>query len=567
MGFDGLIVSATAYELSSALTGGKIEKIHQPETDELVFHIRSNSINYKLYVSSSSSNARFHLLERTLENPQTPFTFCMLLRKHLSGGRIASVEQKDSERILEISIASTDELGFSVNKVLIIEIMGKHSNIMLVDANTRRIIDSIKRVSFDESRVRQILPGKEYEYPPSQGKIPFMDITKEEVMALCDGNIRNISKNLLKGIQGVSPIIAERLASFIEPSEEYGESIFAEILSMREKLKAGDVRPVVYMDDFREPVDFHVFPIPELEGSGEQIEFQSVSECIEHFYTSKAGFNRLKQKTAILEKAVRNNLDKLYLKKQRFSEDILAAQKGDIYRLYGELLTSNMYSLKAGEISVTLANYYDGTEVTIPLDKRLSPSKNAQWYFKKYSKAKTAIVEKTKRLAENDSEIKYLESVYAYLENASSIDEIEDLKDELSGTPYLRMTKTQAKKTKNKSEPIKYETSNGFRVMVGKNNNENDNLTFKIASRADIWFHTKDIAGSHVILFADGKTPSEADIFETASIAAFHSKGKNSDNVPVDYTEVKYVKKPNGAKPGMVIFTNNKTVYAKPQIP
>ena len=324
MGFDGIIVSAAANELSNLLTGGKIEKIYQPETDELVFHIRSNSSNYKLYVSSGGSHARFHLLSKTLENPQTPFALCMLLRKHLIGGRITNIEQKDSERIVEINIATINELGFSVSKALIFEIMGKHSNIILIDTNSRKIIDSIKRVSLDESRVRQVLPGKEYEYPPSQGKIPFKYITRDEIERLCGVPSHALSKNLLYGIQGISPGMADRLADSLVPGDLTGESIFAEIISMREKLgdsnldgakfESGALNPVVYLDESGIPVDFHVFSIPEFEGSCGRLEFEAVSECIEYYYVSKTGLNRLKQKTADLERAVRNNLDKLYLK-------------------------------------------------------------------------------------------------------------------------------------------------------------------------------------------------------------------------------------------------------------
>jgi len=566
MGFDGIIVAATANELSHLLIGGKIEKIYQPEIDELIFHIHSKSTQYKLYASASGAHARFHLLSKTPDNPATPFAFCMLMRKHLVGGRIIEITQVDSERILEINIATINELGFSVNKTLIFEVMGKHSNIILVDANSRKIIDSIKRISFDESRVRQILPGREFTYPPSQEKIPFKDITQKELAALCDCSPHALSKNLLYGIQGISPNTASHLASFYSSADFAGESIYNELRSMREKLQTNDLTPVVYLDQERIPIGFYVFPIPELEGACEKLEFQSVSECIEYYFYNKAGLNRFKQKTSDLERTLRSNLDKLYLKKQRLSEDLLAAEKSDLYRLYGELLTVNLHLIKQGDTSATLHNYYENSEVVIPLDKRLSPSQNAQSYYKKYNKAKTARTEKSKQIVENDFDIEYLESVYSYIENASSADEIDALRDELTSVGYLRTRKSQAKQTKNKPEPFKYETSKGLRVMAGKNNKENDTLTFKTAARTDIWFHTKDIPGSHVVLFADGKEITETDIFEAAAIAAFHSKGKNSENVPVDYTEIRYVKKPAGAKPGMVIFTNNKTVYVNPKV-
>ena len=571
MAFDGIIVAATANELSDLLVSGKIEKIYQPESDELIFHVHSKSMHHKLYVSASGSHARFHLLSKTPENPQTPFALCMLFRKHLIGGRIVSVLQVDSERILEINIATTNELGFSVNKTLIFEVMGKHSNIILIDAASRKIIDSIKRISLDESRVRQVLPGREYDYPPSQGKIPFGTVSQDEVAALCDCAPHEISKKLLYGIQGISPAMAARLADSFNPADLKGESIYAEILSMREKLESGDLTPAVYLDDEKIPIDYHVFPIPELEGSCEKLMFPSISKCIEYYYLNKAGLNRLKQKTSDLERIVKNNLDRLYLKKQRLLEDILAAEKSEVYKLYGEILTANLHALKQGDTSATLLNYYDESDITVPLDKRLTPSQNAQAYYKKYGKSKTAITEKNIQLGENDTDILYLETVASFIENATNVDEIEELRNELAEASYIRTRKAYAKanvnKVKNKHATFKYETSNGFRVMAGKNNKENDTLTFKTAARTDIWLHTKDIPGSHVVLFADGKNISESDILEAASIAAFHSKGKNSENVPVDYTEIRYVKKPAGAKPGMVIFTNNKTVYVNPKLP
>jgi len=561
MAFDGIIVSAAASELSDLLTGGKIEKIYQPEADELVFHIHTKAANYKLFVSAESGGARFHLLSESPEYPKTPYPFCMLLRKHLSGGRIVNIEQYDSERVLEISIDSVNEFAAQAGKTLIFEIMGKHSNIILIDAASRKITDSIKRISFDESRVRQVLPGKGYEYPPTQNKIPFKTIQAEEIEAIRRGG-NMLSKDLLNNIQGISPAIAGRIAS--------AEDIFAEIESMRRALGTRSFKPVIYTGDAGTPVDFHVFALPELENSCAKLEFDNVNKCVEVYYTNRGGLNRMRQKIADLEKSVISCIDKLYLKKQRISEDILAAGNMEIYRLYGELLTANIHIINAGAEEVKLTNYYDDKEILIPLDKRISPAKNAQRYFKRYGKSKTSIKEKTVRLAETDADISYLESVQTFIENASATEEIETLKDELIAEGFLRRRKnqkSQKKQAKSKPASYKYTTSSGLKVLVGRNNTENDGLTFKMAARTDIWLHTKDIPGSHVILFTGGGAPGETDILEAASIAAFHSKGRSSANVPVDYTLVKHVKKPGGAKPGMVIFTNNRTVYVDPKQP
>ena len=567
MAFDGIIVSAAAKELSGLLSGGRIDKIYQPESDELIIHIHSRGVNYKLYATSRGSSAAFHLLTESIENPKAPSAFCMLLRKHLSGGRVAGIRQPDSERILEISVDTTGDLGFPESRTLIFEIMGKHSNIILVDVASKKIIDSIKRVSFAESRLRQVLPGKLYEYPPAQGKIPLSLVTEKDIESICGCPPGALSKNLLQNIQGISPAMADLLANAWTPGDIRSESIFAELESMRQKLAAGAYTPSVYLDDGGTPVDFHIFPIPGLFDSCEKLEFETLSRCVEYYYFNKAGATRKRQQAADLEKTVKISLDKLYLKKKRLAEDILAAEKADFYRLCGELLTANIHLIEKGAREANLTNYYDGENITIPLDERVSPAKNAQAYFKKYSKARTAIKEKTARLEENESDIKYLESVYSFIEGAESSEEIESLRNELSNEGYLRRRKNQPKQAKAKPAPVSYISPGGFKIMAGKNNTENDALTFKIAAGTDIWLHTKDIPGSHVILFTGGASPAAADILYAASIAAFHSKAKNSENVPVDYTFVKHVKKPTGARPGMVIFTNNKTVYVNPKSP
>ncbi|WP_312355051.1 Rqc2 family fibronectin-binding protein [Aminipila sp.] len=577
MAFDGIAVQAVTQELNKKLSGGKLEKVYQPENDELVFHIHSKKGNFKLYLSCNSSNARINLITESVPNPPAPLNFCMLLRKHIQGGRITSIIQKECERIVEIPFETINELGFSVNKKLIIEIMGKHSNIILVDADTNKIIDSIKRVSIDVNRIRQILPGKLYEYPPSQDKIPFNQITLEEIEQICMCTPNKLAKVLLSKIQGISPIMAEQLTYGLEISSEIPYSqeeteqtakiVERNLRTLINNLTKGNLNPTVYLDKTGNPVDFHAVPILSLEGIYDTEEFEEISAAIEFFYSHRSSSNRIKQKSTDLEKAVKNNLDKLYLKKQRLSEDLLKAENSEEYRLFGELLTANLHLFSTGDSKVTVFNYYDGVESTIPLDKKISPSKNAQLYFKKYSKSKTAIKEKSIQLEETNEDINYLESVAVFIDNAETVEEIEEIRNELVEGGYLRKRKIHGKPAKIKPSPLSYTSSQGFRILVGRNNKENDHLTFKLASSKDIWFHTKDIPGSHVILFAEGKEITESAIFEAAAIAAFHSKGKNSENVPVDYVQVKYVKKPAGAKPGMVIFTNNRTVYVNPELP
>ena len=564
MSFDGMVTGAVVHQLNKTLIGGKIEKIYQPEADEIIINVHSGRDNYKLYISSNSSHARIHLITETTSNPLNPMGFCMLLRKHLQGGRISDIQQRESERIVEISVDTINELGFSVNKKLIVEIMGKHSNIIVVDVASNRIIDSIKRISIDVNRYRQLLPGQQYVYPPSQGKVPYYGITETQVDAFLENAGDNAPKALMSSIQGISPLIAEEIiyqAGFRDASP------YQVLHDLAGRIGSDAPSPRVYLQEDGTPFEFHLFPLNSISDYYQELRFSDISEAISYYYSNKSSSNRIRQKSSDLDRAIGNSLDKLYLKKQRLSEDLLKAENSDVYRLYGELLTANLHQIRQGASQAEVLDYYTNETVAIPLDPRFSPNQNAQRYYKKYSKAKTAITEKNIQLAEANADIAYLESVLSYIEKAASIEEIEELRLELVEGGYLRKRKNSFKPNKSKPAPYQFTTSDGFRVMAGRNNKENDILTFKTASPKDIWFHTKDIPGSHVILFTDGKGPTETSIFEAAALAAYYSKGRESENVPVDYTQVRHVKKPNGAKPGMVIFVDNKTVYVNPSIP
>lgn len=559
MAFDGIVTRAMVRELQDRILLGKIEKVYQPEADELVFHIHTKNGNVKLLASVGSAHARVCFITENPVNPPAPLAFCMLLRKHLQGGRITEITQKDSERIIEISLETLNELGFTMSKKLIFEIMGKHSNIVLVDIASGKIIDSIKRVSFDVNRVRQILPGMIYQYPPAQDKIPFREISAEQLEALpADG------KAILRSVGGIAPAFAEELALRAGVQRS---GYLSDVLAAIESPNHADAR--VYLDESGAPIDFYPVALSELEESCRVERFGDLSSAMEFYFGKKESSNQGRQKSHDLIRSVNALLDKMYLKKKRLSEDLLKAENSEDLRLYGELLTANIHLIQPGMKSVEVTNYYDGSTLTIPLDVKLSPSKNAQHYFKKYGKSKTAIKEKQIQLDENEAEIKYLESVLSFLENTDDVAEIESIRAELVETGYIRRRRQAGgfKEKKYKPAPYRYTLSNGMSVLVGRNNKENDILTFKTAGNKDLWLHTKDIPGSHVIVQSGGAELDEEAVWEAAAIAAYHSKARTSENVPVDYVQIKYVKKPAGAKPGMVIFTNNRTVYVNPAVP
>lgn len=575
MAFDGFVTRCIADELNYNLAGGKIDKVYQPDKRDLIIFVHTKHGGYKLFLSAETNRPGIYITTQEYEYPLTPPSFCMLARKHLIGGRIVNIEQKGWQRIIEITLETRDELGFSVNKKLIIEIMGKHSNITLVDLNSGKIIDAIKRISFDVNRARQILPGVTYQYPPPQEKLSPEEVI--EVISVvtknstCSADATADNKELLNGdanailskIDGISPLLSRELAESHSPCQK--------LASWLDSIKNCDLDCKIYLNSENTPLDFHTLKIDEYVGL-DFIKKESVSETIESFYLSRDVSNRIRQTSSVLIKHTGTLLKKLYLKKQRLCEDILKAQNSEKYRLYGELLTANLHSIKNGADSVSVLNYYDNQMIDIPLDKRYSPSKNAQRYFKKYNKAKTAIIEKNVQLKQTESDIAYLESVVSFLDSAETLSDIANIRQELIESGFLRQRKKDIKKTKQKVTfaPFEYKLSDGHIVMAGKNNKENDALTLKKASKNDIWFHTKDIPGSHTILFTNGTKLSGIDenaIYEAASVAAYHSKARSSENVPVDYTLVKHVKKPSGAKPGMVIFTDNKTVYVNPKVP
>ena len=558
MAFDGIITRAETEELRRALTGGKIDKIYEPEPDSIVINIHIGRDQKRLFASCQSAGASVRLITGNPENPKEPYPFCMLLRKHIQGSRIIRIEQKGIERIIEFTLERLNELGLMVSKKLIFEIMGKYSNIILVDiSQNMKILGSIKGVPSGINRVREILPGRIYEYPPSQDKMPF-DETDEDDLERAGST----GKEILSSIGGISPAIADELARLQDGASR--KELIDNTLKSIEDLS---YTSHVYEDETGRPLDFHIMSLSEYDGVSEKT-FTTLSEAMEYYFENKESTSRIIQRSNELLRPARAALEKLELKKQRLLEDLLRAEDSDKLRLYGELLTAGMGKVTQGMTEVTLDNYYDGSKVVIPLDPRWSPSKNAQSYYKRYSKSKTAVTEKKKQLGDTESSIEYLESAITFIENTDSISGLETIKAELEETGFIKKRRARGQKPpKFRAAPKQYETTDGFTVLVGRNNKENDVLTLEVASKGDYWLHTKDIPGSHVILRTEGREITDTAIYEAASLAALNSKAKNSENVPVDYVPVRYVKKPSGAKPGKVIFTHNRTVYVDPKEP
>jgi predicted ribosome quality control (RQC) complex YloA/Tae2 family protein len=531
-------MGAVTHELNDRLGGGKIDRIYQPSASDIILgvNVPREKERRVLLVSANSSLPRSYLSNLAAANPQSPPAFCMLLRKHLIGGRITEICGPRSERILFVTVDTHSELGVPEKKTLVFELMGKHSNIILVRGEAAHggvIIDSVKRVYPDMSRVRQTLPGLEYELPPASS--------------------------------GISPVIKEELAS--GRTQREFDSL----------AEAHDYTPRIWLDESGAMRDFHVFRLGVYEGLPYQT-FDSVSEMLETWFEGKETGNRIQQKSADLTQAVNTRLKKALLKKQRLLEDLAAAEKADDYRKKGDLITANIYRLHKGLDSAPLEDYATGEEVTVTLDPLLAPAQNAQRYYKKYAKAKTAKTAKRGQLTITQREIDYLESYQLWLADAKTDSDLDELREELVTLSYLKRKKHSARPSSSSAKKLTYDLGGGFTATVGKNNRENDALTTRIAKPYDLWLHTKDIPGSHVILSAEhapaaGRDTDPAAVYgedairTAAAIAAYYSKARGSANVPVDYTYIRHVKKPAGAKLGMVIFTHNKTLYADPALP
>lgn len=579
MAFDGIVLKAVENELKEKLIGTKIDRVNQPEKDELIINIRAKGKNLKLLLSASSNNPRAHLTEVTKPNPMTPPMFCMLLRKHLQGGVITDIRQIEMERILVFEIESMDELGYKSKKELIIEIMSKHSNIILVKKDDSQILDSIKRIPESTSSVRQVLPGLKYEFPPAQDKINPLEFDFNLLKEVLDSTDRNLKlfKFLYFTFLGMSPLIAREISfrsgndseKFIyDLNEAEIEKLKNTLSEFYSEIKNGKFSPTIIRDpDSMDVTAFSAVELNQFTGFIDE-KIESISVLLEKFFSERDNQDRIKQKSSDLRKSISTKLDRLINKTSKQELELRESKDREKYRIKGELLTANIYRVNRGDTEIEVDNFYSENfeKVKIALDPKLTPADNAQKYFKRYNKLKHADNLLTKEIEKSREEIEYLENIIFSIDNSTEVNEIDEIREELIKENYLKSYHLKNKKQKQESsKPYHYESSDGFNIYVGKNNKQNNYLTLRFANRDDLWFHTKDIPGSHVIIKTEGKTVSEIAIREAALLASYYSKGKMSSNVAVDYTEKKNVRKPSGAKPGMVIYENNNTIYITPE--
>ncbi len=572
MSLDGVLLNGLAGELQTVLENGRIDRIYQPETDEIHILIRNNGQNYRLLLSASSSHPRIHLTRQDKTNPLSPPMFCMVLRKHLIGGRLLSISQPGFDRILILHFESLDEMGDWTRKKLIIEIMGRHSNIIFTNQDGK-ILDSVKHVSKNISRVREVLPGKYYTDPPSHGKSDPRKAGREQVLSLLTSQNHNVrpERILADYFTGISRTTAEEICRMAARESggqqaDCAERIASAFTDFFSKVREGLFQPILVLGEQNKPKDILPFPYG-IFPSGQMKSYPSFSDALDDYFITRDRMERIQQRTSHLRKVIRNNMDRCTKKLAMESAEIEKAQDSEVYRLYGELITSNLYRISPGEREVTLENYHDpdGKRVRIPMDPARSPSQNAQAYFKKYNKSRTVVAKQTKFRRETREEITYLESLAEHLSMCSDEADISAIREELIREGYLRRNSGKKKPQRHEvSLPHHYLSSDGYEIFVGKNNMQNDHLTLKTAAGKDLWLHTKVIPGSHVIVKTAGRSVPDTTLQEAANLAAYYSKGRTSANVPVDYCPRKHVKKPGGAKPGMVIYEQYQTMYVTP---
>ena len=569
MAFDGFTLSGLRHEFADTLVGGRIYKIAQPEPDELILTIKTNSGTYRLLISANASYPIIYLTDKNKPSPMTAPSFCMLLRKHLQNGRIISISQPRLERVIDIEVEQRDEMGDMKPRHIIAEFMGKYSNIILVD-DENKILDGMKRIPSHISSVREVLPGRPQFIPDADNKLDPLTLSKEEFYSRIFFYPSQIYKALYSNIIGLSPLLsneiceradfdANRPATSLDPNEK--NRIYTSFSEMVDDVKSNNYTFAIYRDE-----DKLEFSAINLKYRNPGTIYDSPSQMFIDYYSKKEARSRMRNKSADLRKLVTTYLDRALKKLSIQENDIDKTKDRDKYRIYGELLQAFGYSAKEGDKEITLDNYYDNNNpITIPLKPDMSPMENSQVYFKRYNKLKRTFEAASQLVEETKDEVKHLESISTSLEIARSEDDLIQIKEELIDLGYIHSKLTEKRK-KIQSKPLKFISSDGYEILVGKNNFQNEEVTFKIAKPDDWWFHAKGVAGSHVILRTNGAEPADKTFEEAAALAAKFSKNGNLNKVEVDYIRKKDVKKPPASKPAFVIYNTNYSLIATTDI-
>lgn len=549
MTFDGLFTHAMIHELNQTLQNGRVTKISQPYPNEVILTIRANRTNYPVLLSANPRYARFQITQIPYTNPAVPTNFTMMLRKYLESAKLLEIKQLDNDRVVYFEFLTRNELGDKLPLLLSAEIMGRYSNVILINQSTNKIIDTIKHVGMDQNRYRTLLPGATYRQPPTQNKEnPFeQDSNTFKELIQKYPNREVLADNLLKQYQGISRDNALALADKLHASNNYVQA-FNDFLAMTEN-------PIPTMNSN----NFSIFT-----DNPNDKKFSTLSEMLDVFYHTKANRDRVQQQGGQLLHVIRKNLQRNKKKLKKLSNELKATENADEYRIKGEVLTTYLYQIKRGMTKITLPNFYDNNkEITISLSNQLSPSQNAQKYFKKYQKLKIAVTFVNEQIELTKKEVAYLEEIQTQIELATPAD-LDDIKTELQQEGYIKKKQQKSKRSSRVkiNKPETFIASDGTEILVGKNNLQNEKLTLHTAKKTDIWLHAKNIPGSHVIIKSNN--PSDETLFEAAMLAAYFSKFRSSANVPIDYVQVKNIRKPNGSKPGFIIYEGQKTLTVTP---
>ena len=565
MAFDGIVIANLVKDLNDKIVSGRISKIAQPEKDELLLTIKGNRENFRLLISANASLPLLYFTETNKPSPLTAPNFCMLLRKHIANGRIVSVSQPGLERIVRIEIEHLDEMGDLKRKFLIVELMGKHSNIIFCD-DENKILDSIKHISAQVSSVREVLPGREYFIPHAGEKKNPLTITEEEFKELIGKTPQNLSKALYTDLTGLSPTVSAELCHLASldgdiSAKDFSDSelthLYHAFTWIMDDVRQGNFTPnIIYQKE--KPVEFASIPLSMFSGGDyRSVSFPSISALLERYYAERNMVSRIHQKSTDLRKILTNSLERSYKKRDLQQKQIKDTEKREKYRVYGELINAYGYNVEPGSKSFEAVNYYTGETVTVPLDPQISIQSNASRYFDKYGKLKRTCEAVTKLLEETSAEIEHLKSIQTALDIALQEEDLVQIKEELMESGYIRKRAPGNRRPKITSKPFHYLSGDGFHIYVGKNNFQNDELTFQFARGNDWWFHAKGIPGSHVIVQTEGKELPDRTFEEAARLAAYYSAARGADKVEIDYVEKKHVKKPNGSKPGFVVYYTN----------